>query len=675
MDVGATFRKISGFLCLILLSGCLNADLTAEQINSTDVVVNSSEPATTSVASGLAISSNSGSTTLLAGACNALTVYSIDGKGTEIAVENDVIVALSVYSGSGNFYFDSACVGAVATFLTLTEGISSTQVYFRDTAAETAQIAASSAELSFGSLTMTIVAGSASSANSAINGTGPIKADGISTSVITIVLKDDYGNSLVGTTPTFLASGSSNLYDACSATDSSGIATCTLRSTSAGSKALSITSPSYLAGGSVTFTPVLFVATNGSDANSGYTATTPKLTIGAAISLAVAGAEIRVAQGTYETGVTLKTGVVMKGGYSSDFSTRDTMTYASTIQTSATSYTVQCAAGNDSSTVLDGFTIYNMNGGTYTYAIMCSSGNPVISHNVVHVNSAGTAINRGIYAIYSPIIRNNDIYLGSVISQNHGIVCVSSTCSAEISGNTINGGALTSGSAAAYGISAEASYPRIFNNLIYPGTSASIGYSYGIYSYNSQAVVTNNTIIGGSAGLNYGIYINNFSGTYPMTITNNIIANVSGITNAFGLFESTPEADPGSVQNNLFLGYSNSGNSYVYKNEASTNITNPNTLNLEPINGGAQTSRYDGNLVMNDSTSSLFMNWSGPDGLAHMILDNNWRVVSTYIAVTQGGKSTIINDCGPTGTSGDCGDVTTNIAGETRTSPYSIGAY
>ena len=79
-------------------------------------------------------------------------------------------------------------------------------------------------------------------------------ADGVASSTITITLKDASNNPVSGVTPTFSASGSNNTYGACSATNGSGVSTCSLKSTMAEVKTLSITSPVSVTGGMVTFT-------------------------------------------------------------------------------------------------------------------------------------------------------------------------------------------------------------------------------------------------------------------------------------------------------------------------------------------------------------------------------------------------------------------------------------
>ncbi len=95
--------------------------------------------------------------------------------------------------------------------------------------------------------------GPADPANSSISGTSPVTADGVAASTITITLKDSANNSIVGVTPTFAATGSNNTLGPCSASDAAGVSTCSLASTKAEVKTLSIVSPVSKTGGAVTF--------------------------------------------------------------------------------------------------------------------------------------------------------------------------------------------------------------------------------------------------------------------------------------------------------------------------------------------------------------------------------------------------------------------------------------
>src|SRR5207237_677805 len=96
--------------------------------------------------------------------------------------------------------------------------------------------------------TVTFQAGAAAAGNSTISGTSPVTANGVSTSTITITLKDANNNAVSGATPTFSATGTSNTLSACSATNASGVSTCTLASTKAEDKTVSLASPAVVTG-------------------------------------------------------------------------------------------------------------------------------------------------------------------------------------------------------------------------------------------------------------------------------------------------------------------------------------------------------------------------------------------------------------------------------------------
>lgn len=127
------------------------------------------------------------------------------------------------------------------------------------------------APISFSGGTVVFTAGAAVAVNSTITGTGPVVANGSSTSIITITLKDSVNNPVQGIVPTFSATntGSGNNYGTCSSTNASGVSTCTLSSTKSEIKTLSITSPVTKADGTVTFTAGAAVAANSNITGSG----------------------------------------------------------------------------------------------------------------------------------------------------------------------------------------------------------------------------------------------------------------------------------------------------------------------------------------------------------------------------------------------------------------------
>jgi hypothetical protein len=120
------------------------------------------------------------------------------------------------------------------------------------------------------SLTINPVQDLPSTQNSTITASGPVIADGVSISTITITLKDQDSLPVVGETPNFVATDTlnTNIYGNCSTSNNSGISTCTLKSTKAETKTLSITSPI-----SKTDQTVVFVAGSPSQLTSTIVAT------------------------------------------------------------------------------------------------------------------------------------------------------------------------------------------------------------------------------------------------------------------------------------------------------------------------------------------------------------------------------------------------------------------
>ncbi len=97
-------------------------------------------------------------------------------------------------------------------------------------------------------------------ANSRIRGSSPVVANGVAASTVEITINDASNTPVFGVTPTFSATGSNNIpprpdLSSCSPTNGSGVSTCSLKSTTAEIKTLSIVTPVARLGGTVTFTP------------------------------------------------------------------------------------------------------------------------------------------------------------------------------------------------------------------------------------------------------------------------------------------------------------------------------------------------------------------------------------------------------------------------------------
>ena len=156
----------------------------------------------------------------------------ISSRGSSV----DTITGVSPVSnnlGQATFTVSSTSVGT-ATF-------TATDVTDTVTLSQTAQVIFSNS--------------GASSLYSSITASGPVVADGTTSSTVSITLKDLNSNPISNLIPAFAATdtGTTNQYGLCTATDSNGHSTCLLKSTHAETKTVSLTSPVMLSGGTVVF--------------------------------------------------------------------------------------------------------------------------------------------------------------------------------------------------------------------------------------------------------------------------------------------------------------------------------------------------------------------------------------------------------------------------------------
>ena len=308
----------------------------------------------------------------------------------------------------------------------------------------------------------------------------------------------------------------------------------------------------------------VYVATTGSDATGTGHSVTPFATIQKGIDEAVGFgvSEVRVQEGVYEVDapIQLAIGISVLGGY--DFGwVRDPANSVTTIQDTSSpggseedsSRAVEAPPGLDNSAVLDGFTVMGTStAGSYTSAILIQSGsNPTISGNLIHggegsIQSSGIFINSA-----DPQITGNDIHGGNNGS-SHAVYLKSSN--AKIESNRLYGGTGTDTHGAFVGASSS---PQFINNNIHGGTGSSN--SFGMTLIGTDATPTNpkiynNTIAGGSGTRvnSYGIILDGIDGGVDPIIFNNIFFQLTGWTNAYGIFEAVTESDPVNLRNNNF---------------------------------------------------------------------------------------------------------------------------
>lgn len=432
----------------------------------------------------------------------------------------------------------------------------------------------------------------------------------------------------------------------------------------------------------------VYVRMDADDSNPG-TISEPLKTIQAAVACAVPGQDIRVATGTYETNfdqrIILKEGISIYGGFSSDFQVRDPDVYPTIItdvtDPSMIDANVEVATvvtdnnTTTSATVLDGFTINGPDQASGSVKVLSISGSPTISNNIINgQGSSGTALSSTVIFIDgSPIIKNNIIDSGAawtitigiegssdgaVISNNtiktccaDNTIAIEIECAANVS--TISHNKITVDSSygsVGIGVSADSANATITieANTIKVSSGISSGWAIGssgvgqsiirnnvleggpngIHS-SSNSQIINNTIVGGWAGYK-GIYV--YGNTAPPIIQNNIIDLTTGTC----IYEATSSLDPLSVKNN--------------------DLTGCTTLYVD--DGVIEISDIAGVNALSDTDASG--NISIPPNLDSA---QDYRLTSTSpVEVRQGGLDL-------------SSDFVTDIEGNTRTVPWSMGAY
>lgn len=253
-------------------------------------------------------------------------------------------------------------------------------------------------------------------------------------------------------------------------------------------------------------------------------------TITGALEAAGPGDAIHVSGGTYVENVVLKPGIMLKGGYANDFSTRDIAANETIIDGRNNQGPVVLMA-NDST--LDGFTVINgsrkvhSDNSTSGSGVYCKKITATIRHNtfknnepagiyfnqargvvtnnrIMHSKEAGIFLEKGSdLTILSNIIGNNNF--AGISAGDKPVNKPNSRIDAR--NNTIYG----NGKA---GIDAASASGNFYNNIIYKNTDA------GIRSIIAPVDITNNTIV---ANARSGIIIVD-PNILPI-IKNNIIAH------------------------------------------------------------------------------------------------------------------------------------------------------
>jgi putative cofactor-binding repeat protein len=245
-------------------------------------------------------------------------------------------------------------------------------------------------------------------------------------------------------------------------------------------------------------------------------------TVSQGIAAAVAGDEIRVAQGTYVGQITLKDGTSLLGGWSGVGDERDPKVCVTTLDGNwASNAVVTVPAGATTTTGIDGFKITKGAPG-WGGGIRCENASPAITNNLItgNGNFYACTVGGGIYLKDSGAVVSGNTITHNVTGRGAGIYCEGG--SPLIMNNVIAANAVTR-SPGGGGIHCQNSSAMIANNIIYGNTGTMGG---GIYVFGGSTSITNNTIVANadSSG-GGGVYLAaETSGTASVTMVNNIIA-------------------------------------------------------------------------------------------------------------------------------------------------------
>jgi parallel beta helix pectate lyase-like protein len=376
---------------------------------------------------------------------------------------------------------------------------------------------------------------------------------------------------------------------------------------------------------------VRYVAPSGSDAANDCTQPgTPCQTVQHAVDAAQAGDEIRVAAGTYtgamfdgglDDGVTAtviiaKAITALRGGYTTDFATRNTQVFL----------TVLSAAGSPGAhvlvlwgvdTVVEGFTLTGSTGACspgcgHNYpggGVRIHGGAPTLSNNHITLNfghDRGGGIFVGDGA--APVITSNVIEANTTNGSGAGIYVQGAD--ARITGNQIlsNVADYEGG-----GIYVDSNVPALinFNSIGFNrATNPFSGGGGGIRTFGGPAVVTisrndvfSNTVFGGGAGI--------YAGSPAIVDGNSVHHNTLQIGGWGGAILVGAVSLPVSVINNIV--YANRGSAVQSVNSyqvALVNNTIADNVHVQPDSG----TEADAYLIWNDPP---------PTGPSNMLVLNN----------------------------------------------------
>jgi hypothetical protein len=300
------------------------------------------------------------------------------------------------------------------------------------------------------------------------------------------------------------------------------------------------------------------------------------------------------------------------------------------------------AAGQDTSTVLDGFTITRGTGTRYpplsAYnggGILCDGASPTIRNNVVTLNTQRSEAGAGIMCLNlcSPIIRRNsiteNIANGPTWGVGGGIMCYGA--SATIVDNIIS----DNQGLVACGIGLETTSSIVTGNQI-TGNTALPGDSYGggMHLYSDASTITGNVITGNQAVRGGGL---RFSYSTP-TIMDNVITGNTATANGGGIqsgWYTAPLITGNTISGNTAGGGVGAGIAYYFTPAATGDEGLPKSWDVHevPRTRGLGSRSYGAianNTIADNTGEGIRCSGGSPTIQGCLILDNDLGI-SCYL--------------------------------------------
>lgn len=338
-------------------------------------------------------------------------------------------------------------------------------------------------------------------------------------------------------------------------------------------------------------------------------------TIADAVTSALPGDELWVAEGTYAGCITMSGDIKLYGGFcgtESSREARDWKTHLTTLDGAAAGSVVTVPWGCTTATVIDGFTITNGRA-QYGAGIYCNGSSATICNNRIVGNTATTSnpsesSGAGIYCEgpdgpSSAVICNN--VFESNVSEGH------SWTDYDEYGSPITVGA------GGYGAAISASGPITFVDNVVRNNQATTPYGFNIVFLNAggaAATVCNNTIVNNTLSAASGAFtLYNMAASH---VANNIVAfNTKGV-------DINPLTIPSGYRNNCV--YGNTPN-YLWTDATGTN----GNVSVDPLLVGALT----GDMHLQSNSPCIDAGYDAAVGMDWLDLDGQARKIGTHVDI------------------------------------------